>query len=110
MIPKIIHQFWIGPKPPPFQLMETWRKMNPGWDYTFWDENRLKTLFPNGLRNQQQYDDMEELCGKCDIARLEILNNYGGFFIDADSICIAPLDDFLLINDSFTCYENEFER
>lgn len=53
---------------------------------------------------------MAELCGKCDIARLEILNTFGGFFIDADSICLAPLDDFLLINDSFTCYENEFER
>jgi mannosyltransferase OCH1-like enzyme len=110
MIPKIIHQLWIGPKQPPFQLMDTWRNMNPDWDYMFWDENRLKTLFPNGLRNQQQYDDMEELCGKCDIARLEILNKYGGFFIDADSICMAPLDDFLLINNSFTCYENEFER
>jgi len=110
MIPKLIHQFWIGPKEPPMMLMNTWKDMNPAWDYIFWDENALSTHFPNGLKNQNQFDDMEELCGKCDIARLEILNKYGGFFIDADSICLTPLEDFLLKNDSFTCYENEFER
>lgn len=110
MIPKRIHQFWIGPKEPPAPLMETWKKMNPDWDYFFWDERALKTHFPGGLYNQKQYDDMEELCGKCDIARLEILNRYGGFFIDADSVCLSRLEDFLLINDSFCCYENEFER
>lgn len=110
MIPKIIHQLWVGPKKPPLALMHSWRKMNPTWDYMFWDEAALRTQFPNGLRNQQQYDHMEELCGKCDIARTEILDNLGGFFIDADSICLSPLDDFLLVNDSFTCYENEFER
>lgn len=110
MIPKLIHQLWIGPKHTPTQLMQTWQNMNPGWDYVFWDEHALKTHFPNGLRNQRQYDDMEELCGKCDIARPEILNKFGGFFIDADSICLSPLEDFLLMNDSFTCYENEFER
>ncbi len=110
IIPKIIHQFWIGSKPPPLLLMNTWKVMNPGWDYVFWDETALKSTFRDGLRNQNQYEEMEELCGKCDIARVEILNKFGGFFIDADSICIEPLDDFLLINDSFTCYENEFER
>ncbi len=110
MIPKVIHQFWIGPKQAPKPLMQTWKNMNPGWDYVFWDEHTLKAHFPNGLRNQRQYDEMEELCGKCDIARLEILNKYGGFFIDADSICLTPLEGFLLKNDSFTCYENEFER
>jgi hypothetical protein len=110
MIPKIIHQFWIGPKKPPLPLMQTWKNLNAGWEYMLWGETALINQFSNGLRNQQQYDDMEELCGKCDIARLEILNKYGGFFIDADSICLEPLDDFLSINDSFTCYENEFEK
>jgi mannosyltransferase OCH1-like enzyme len=76
----------------------------------FWDEQALASNFPQGLRNQKQFDDMEELCGKCDIARVEILNRFGGFFIDADSICLNPLNDFFVRNDSFTCYENEFER
>jgi mannosyltransferase OCH1-like enzyme len=110
MIPKIIHQLWIGPKEPPFILMNTWKRFNPDWDYVYWDEKALHHYFPSGLRNQKQFEEMEELCGKCDIARVEILNAYGGFFIDADSICLRPLDDAMLINDSFSCYENEFVR
>jgi mannosyltransferase OCH1-like enzyme len=110
MIPKIIHQLWIGPKQPPLILMDTWKRLNPEWDYIFWDEKALEHHFKNGLQNQKQYDEMEELCGKCDIARVEILNAFGGFFIDADSVCLHPLDDYLVVNDSFSCYENEFER
>ena len=110
MIPKIIHQLWIGPKPPPMHWMDTWKKMNPGWEYMFWNEQSLTEAFPEGLRNQRQFDAMPEWCGKCDIARVEVLNRFGGFFIDADTICLNPLDDFLLENDSFSCYENEFAR
>lgn len=110
MIPKIIHQLWIGSKEPPFRLMNTWKNKHPDWDYMFWDENSLRQYFPSGLKNQKQYDEMQELCGKCDIARYEILNKFGGFFIDADSICTNKIDDFMLMNDSFSCYENEFVR
>lgn len=110
MIPKIIHQLWIGSKKPPLALMDTWRRLNSDWEYIFWNEQALRDYFSNGLKNQVQYDAMEELCGKCDIARVEILNAFGGFFIDADSICLNSLDDYLLINDSFSCYENEFIR
>ena len=28
-IPKIIHQLWIGPKPAPSKLMQTWKEKNP---------------------------------------------------------------------------------
>jgi mannosyltransferase OCH1-like enzyme len=76
MIPKIIHQLWIGPKSCPRILMDTWKKMNPEWDYMFWDEKAIGSHFTSGLRNQKQFDEMEELCGKCDIARIEILNSY----------------------------------
>lgn len=108
MIPKIIHQLWIGPTPAPRPWMDTWRELNPEWTYMFWNEAKLREAFPNGLRNQRQFNAMDEWCGKCDIARVEILNKFGGFFVDADSLCLSPLDDFLLKNDSFTCYENEF--
>ena len=46
-IPKIIHQLWIGRKPPPSKLMETWRKAHEslGWEYRLWNElhQRLKS-------------------------------------------------------------------
>lgn len=110
MIPKIIHQLWVGEKEAPSILMETWKNRHPDWQYTFWDEKKLIDEFPGGLENQQAFDVMAELNGKCDIARYEILYKYGGFFIDADSICIKKLTDTLLRNDSFSCFENEDVR
>lgn len=110
MIPRILHQMWIGPKLPPTEMMETWRNMYPDWEYMFWDEARLAECFPEGLVNQAQYDAMPEYNGKCDIARYEILRKYGGFFVDADAICLRPIDDHLLENRAFSCYENEILR
>lgn len=110
MIPKIIHQLWVGPKKPPLKQIQTWKDNNPSWSHMFWNEDTLKEHFPNGLYNQEQYDNMPEWNGKCDIARYEILHKFGGFFIDADSIALRPMDDYLLENDSFSCYENEWLR
>ena len=103
MIPKIIHQLWVGPKKPPLKEIQTWKDMNPTWDHMFWTDQSIKEHFPNGFYNQKQYDDMPEWNGKCDIARYEILQKFGGFFIDADSIALRPLDDCLLEKDSFSC-------
>ena len=110
MIPKIIHQLWVGPKKPPVQQIESWKQMNPNWVHMFWTEETLKEYFPNGLHNQIQYDAMPEWNGKCDIARYEVLHKFGGFFIDADCTALRPLDDYLLENDSFSCYESEWLR
>ena len=103
MIPKIIHQIWLGDQSKrPSSLIDTWKEINPDWEHILWTEENL----PN-LRNQEQFDSMKELAGKADILRYELLHDYGGFFIDADSECINPLDDFLTENKAFCCWENE---
>lgn len=108
-IPKIIHQLWIGNKPPPINLMNTWKDKHPDFEYIFWNEAELiKRNFHSQLKNK--IDEMEEINGKADILRWEILYKYGGIFIDADSICIEPLDDLLDLNKSFASYENEYVR
>lgn len=94
----------------PRSFMQSWRDKHPNWDYMLWDEHLLNSWFKGGLQNQRQYNEMPELCGKCDIARYEILHKFGGFYADADSICLESLDDYLLINQFFASYENEFVR
>jgi hypothetical protein len=42
--------------------------------------------------------------------RLEILYKYGGFYIDADSICIEPIDVFFWDKTAFATFENEDVR
>lgn len=102
-IPKIIHQIWFGDvKKRPSEMMKTWQEKNPTWEYKIWTENNIFEL-----KNKKQYELATEYSGKADIARYEILYNHGGFYIDADSVCLKPLEDWLLDNDSFACYESE---
>ena len=110
MIPRILHQLWVGPRPRPEAMMATWRDMYPDWEYILWDEDRLARCFPNGLQNQAQLEAMPEFNGKCDIARYEILRKYGGFFVDADAVCLRPIEDHFLENEAFSCYEHEILR
>ncbi len=105
-IPKIIHQLWIGTKPAPIVLMNTWKEKNPDFEYIFWNEQEFinrKMKF----RCQKKIDEIEEINGKADILRWEILFKYGGVFIDADSICIEPIDDELMNKKSFAGWEQE---
>jgi mannosyltransferase OCH1-like enzyme len=110
MIPRMIHQMWIGPKPAPSEMIQTWINLNPGWTHILWTESLIKQKYPSGFKNQKHIDEHETYNGKCDIMRYEILFDHGGFFIDADAICLNSLDDHFLEHDSFTCYENESVR
>jgi hypothetical protein len=102
-IPKIIHQVWIGDAPPPAGLMETWRQKNPSWEY------RLSSNM-TGWENQEVIDAIPELHGKADVMRYELLWRDGGVFIDADSECVRPLDDFLLEHPVWASWENAKTR
>ena len=107
MIPKIIHQIWIGDQSKrPSNLMQTWQNNHPEWEYRLWTESEINDF---DLFNRRKYDAHPMLSGKADIARYEILFKFGGFFIDADSISIKPMDD-LLNNKFIAVYENETHR
>lgn len=106
MIPKIIHQIWIGPKPAPTKFMDTWRDKNPDFKYIRWNEQEiLKQKHIFSCLNR--VDEMEEINGKADILRWEILYEYGGVFLDADSICIESIDDILMKTNCFAGWEQE---
>jgi len=109
MIPKIIHQIWIGDKPAPTNLMKTWKEKHPDFEYIFWNEKELQARqFP--LSCMEQINAIPEINGKADIIRWEILFHYGGYFVDADSICIEPFDDFFSHTTGFATFENENVR
>ena len=108
-IPKIIHQLWIGDKPAPTKFMNTWREKHPDFEYIHWNEDELKKRNFNSELSDK-INEMEEINGKADILRWELLYKYGGIFLDADSICIEPFDNLLELNKSFASYENETMR
>ena len=108
MLPKIIHQLWIGDIKAPLDIMKSYETMNPTFQYMFWNEETLKILrIPK--KYQQKIDNMEEINGKADMYRWIILRDYGGIFVDADMLCIHPFTD-KHTEKSWFCYEQEVVR
>ncbi len=102
-IPKIIHQIWIGPKRFPKKYAnwaETWKLLNPSWKYKFWTEKELNSL---NLINRSYFDNSESIGFKSDLARYEILNLFGGIYIDTDFECIRPIPNHLLDYEFVSC-------
>lgn len=91
MIPRTIHQVWIGPYDPPSESMDGWRL--PGWEYRVWRDDDLARLPMRARRFYDHLYEQERWSGAVDIARVEILAEHGGVYIDADTEMVQPLDD-----------------
>jgi mannosyltransferase OCH1-like enzyme/GT2 family glycosyltransferase len=109
VIPKIIHQLWIGPKPRPSKFMATWQTKHPDYEYIMWNEEEIIKRCLH-LECVSKINEIEEINGKADIIRWEILYHYGGLFVDADSICIEPFNYLIEQHKPFCGYENENVR
>lgn len=110
MIPKIIHFIWVGDGTKrPDNCIETWCKRHPSWDIRLWGNDDLSGgQWINGAHMSEMYG--RELNGVADMMRWEILHAHGGIVIDADSVCLRPLDDELLDCPAFACWESEISR
>lgn len=95
LIPKIIHYMWLGGKPIPEQLqycMDSWKKYCPDYEIIRWDESNydlekhfyMKQAYENGM-----YGFVP------DYARLDILYQHGGIYMDTDVEVIKSLDELL---------------
>ncbi len=110
MIPKLIHFIWVGDESKrPDNCIETWRTMNPDWDFLLWGNAELDGMeWVNHAHMRAMYG--RELNGVADMMRWELLHAHGGIVVDADSIALRPLDEALLQCEAFACWENEIVR
>lgn len=95
MIPKIIHYCWFGGKPLPedaLKYIESWKKYCPDYEIREWNETNL---------DLQKYPYAQEACWArkwafvSDVARLYVLAEYGGIYMDTDVELLKPLDSIL---------------
>jgi mannosyltransferase OCH1-like enzyme len=102
IIPKIIHQIWLGsPIPSVYKAyMNSWQKKHPTWEYRLWTDDNVHTLFP--LYNQAFYDKTENYGTKSDILRWEILYRFGGLYVDVDYECLNSVDELHYRYDLYT--------
>lgn len=94
VIPKVIHYCWFGPKPIPeiFKICyESWKKFCPDYELLFWNEDNFNI-------NANEYLSKTYAMGRFaffnDLARLMIVNQNGGIYLDIDVELISSLDKF----------------
>ena len=94
MVPRTIHQIWIGPDPLPddqIPWIESWKRYHPDWEHRLWTEENL----PQDPIRPEILERLRSPVERADILRLEILYRHGGVYADTDLECLQPLDDLL---------------
>jgi len=88
VIPQVVHQVWLGPKPAPTEWMETWETI--GYDVRIWNEAKLTWLHNQELFDHLMQRGMYDVA--CDVARVEILHKHGGLYVDSDMERVGPVE------------------
>lgn len=98
MIPKRIHYCWFGKNPLPEQTkqyIETWKKYCSDYEIIEWNEDNFDV-------NQNQYSkeayEAKKWAFVSDYARLKVLYDNGGIYMDTDVEVVKPLNDLLKYN------------
>ncbi|MXV36978.1 MULTISPECIES: glycosyltransferase family 32 protein [unclassified Saccharibacter] len=97
----------------PREAMRTWVEMNPSWTVHLWgNQHLLDCSWENDthIHTFQTEKNTHYLTGIADIMRYEILYACGGFYVDADTVCVRPLEDWLFDSSFCASWENEKAR
>ncbi len=90
LIPKTIHQIWVGDKICPHeQWIKTWQEKHPTWEHKMW------TQIPKDFLCNQYINDCSSPTQISDIFRIEILLRYGGVYVDTDFECFKNIEPIL---------------
>lgn len=98
MIPRIIHQIWIGPNPLPAhcaEYVETWKNLHPNWEHKLWTDNDTYDLPPLAQIQADRYHKLNRWAAKADIIRYYLLWKYGGIYADVDFKCFKNIEPLL---------------
>ena len=107
MIPHIIHYGWFGHAPKPRLIKKciaSWKKYHPDWEIIEWNETNYdvgRISYTKDAYAQKKWAFV------VDYARFDILNEYGGVFLDTDVELLRPIPDEMLEHEAFTGFENE---
>ena len=95
MIPKIIHYCWFGGNKLPesaIRCIESWKKFCPDYKIIEWNESNY-----NVRKNKYMSDayDKKKWAFVSDYARVDVVYEHGGIYMDTDVELLKPLDAFL---------------
>lgn len=101
LIPKKIHHIWLGGEVPEKfkKIMQSWKEFHPDFEYFLWTDETIKTI---SLKNQNLFDKASNFGTKSDLLRYEILEQFGGIYVDVDFECIKSLEPLIFAHSFFT--------
>ncbi|HBI62306.1 MAG TPA: hypothetical protein DDY31_14020 [Lachnospiraceae bacterium] len=106
LIPKKIHYCWFGGKPLPDKYkryMESWHKFCPNYEIVEWNESNYDVSKCKYMREAYE----KRMFGfVSDYARMDIVYNNGGIYLDTDVELVKNIDD-LLYQKGFAGFEDE---
>lgn len=105
MIPKIIHYCWFGGTEIPERdrkCIESWKKFCPDYEIVRWDESNYDYKKNRYMREAYEAKKWGFVS---DFARLDIVYEYGGIYLDTDVELVMSLDD-LLENRAFMGFDS----
>jgi mannosyltransferase OCH1-like enzyme len=102
-IPHVFHQIWLGGLVMPPKLAAwtaDWRRLHPKWELRLWHECGDGRIAANGFEQVSQYPELLaracHLSQRSDIWRYELINRFGGVYLDTDMEPLRPIDDLLI--------------
>lgn len=104
-IPKIIHYCWVGGSPKPQSVLyciESWKRNCPDYEIREWNETNYD--FTKNKYMRQAYE-AQKWGFVPDYARLDIIYEYGGIYLDTDVEMVRNFDE-LLSQRSFFGFED----
>lgn len=107
-IPKIIHYCWVGGNPKPQSVLyciESWKRCCPDYEIREWNETNYD--FTKNEYMRQAYE-AKKWGFVPDYARLDIVYEHGGIYLDTDVEMVRSFDE-LLEHESFFGFEDTGE-
>ena len=104
-IPKVIHSFWFSGEEKPTEYQEcidSWRKVLPEYEIIEWNMDNYDWKKHPFV---QRAIDLKAWAFAADFARLDVVYEYGGIYLDMDVEVVKPFDD-LLGNDALLAFSN----
>ena len=95
MIPKIIHYFWFGNKKIPHKFkkyIKGWKRICPDYEIKFWTNDNYNI---NKCSFMSEAAKNNKWAFVTDYARIDVIEEYGGIYLDTDVELIKNLDPLL---------------
>lgn len=106
MIPKKIHYCWFGGNPlgeKEIKCIESWKKFCPDYEIIQWNESNFDVSY---IPFTKEAYEAKKYAFVSDVARLKIIYEHGGLYLDTDVEVVKSFDN-LLDSEIFLGFENK---